>query len=162
MKQWYVIYTRSRTEKKVANQLIELGIEAYCPTKKIKRKWSDRYKWVEEPIFRSYCFVKMGANERDLIYSIPGFVRFIFFNKKPAIVREDEMQTIQKFLNDFDKEEIIVKPFSLGENIKIESGVFSNYEGRVEKISSNQLTLYIPTLQVVLQINPRETLLNRI
>ena len=54
---WYVIYTKSRYEKAVSEKLALSGIEVYCPLLKRKKLWSDRWKWVEEPLFRSYCFV---------------------------------------------------------------------------------------------------------
>ena len=55
---WYAIYTRPRWEKKVDLLLKDQGLESYCPLNKVKRKWSDRIKLVEEPLFKSYVFVR--------------------------------------------------------------------------------------------------------
>ena len=57
-KKWLAVYTRPRWEKKVDQLLKEQGTESYCPLNKVKRKWSDRVKTVEEPLFKSYVFVK--------------------------------------------------------------------------------------------------------
>ena len=76
---WFVIYTKSKSEKLVANGLRNLGFDVYCPLRKVQRKWSDRVKIVEEPLFRSYCFVNLKEEERHLVYNVPGFVRYLFW-----------------------------------------------------------------------------------
>ena len=62
-RKWYAIYTRPRWEKKVNLLLGGKGIESYCPLNKIKRKWSDRLKTIQEPLFKSYVFVKIDDGE---------------------------------------------------------------------------------------------------
>ena len=59
VRHWYAIYTRPRWEKKVYGMLMEKEVETYCPLNKVQKKWSDRLKWVEEPLFKSYLFVKV-------------------------------------------------------------------------------------------------------
>ena len=54
---WYVLYTKPRNEKKVAQRLSEAGYTVYCPLQKVRRQWSDRTKVVEEPLFTSYLFI---------------------------------------------------------------------------------------------------------
>ena len=56
-KNWYVLYTKPRHEKKVAKRLSQAGHTTYCPLYKVKRQWSDRTKVVEESLFRSYIFI---------------------------------------------------------------------------------------------------------
>jgi transcription antitermination factor NusG len=63
---WYAIYTRPRWEKKVNFLLQGKGIESYCPLNKVRRKWSDRIKTIEEPLFKSYVFVKI--DESSILY----------------------------------------------------------------------------------------------
>ena len=52
--QWYVLYTKSRHEKKVADRLRAAGFTVYCPLQKINKRWSDRTKIIEEPLFKGY------------------------------------------------------------------------------------------------------------
>jgi transcription antitermination factor NusG len=61
---WYAIYTRPRWEKKVNGLLEAKGIESYCPLNRVRRKWSDRIKTIEEPLFKSYVFVKIAEETR--------------------------------------------------------------------------------------------------
>jgi transcription antitermination factor NusG len=59
VKNWYALYTKPRWEKKIHKLLQQKGIESYCPLNKVRRKWSDRIKVVEEPLFKSYIFVRV-------------------------------------------------------------------------------------------------------
>ena len=57
-KTWYALYTKSRNEKKAHSALVSSGIDSFLPLIKNLKQWSDRKKWVEEPLFRSYLFVQ--------------------------------------------------------------------------------------------------------
>ncbi|MBP1652940.1 MAG: NusG antitermination factor, partial [Bacteroidetes bacterium] len=56
---WYAVYTKPRWEKKVAESLIRKQVETYCPINRVTHQWSDRKKVVEEPLFKSYVFVRI-------------------------------------------------------------------------------------------------------
>ena len=66
-RKWLAIYSRPRWEKKVNQLLVEKGFESYCPLNKVRRKWSDRMKIVEEPLFKSYVFVKVTDEDRTAV-----------------------------------------------------------------------------------------------
>ena len=87
-KYWYVLYTKPRWEKKVYQLLMEQGIESYCPLNKTRKKWSDRVKWVEEPLFKSYVFVKIAEDRRTEVRMVNGVVNFVYWLSKPAIVKD--------------------------------------------------------------------------
>ena len=107
-KKWLALYTRPRWEKKVHALLEEKGIESYCPLNKVRRQWSDRVKVVEEPLFKSYVFVRVDEGERTAVRLTSGAINFIYWNGKPALIREKEIDTIRKFL-DGDFSIIILK-----------------------------------------------------
>ena len=65
---WYVVYTKSKQEKKVAEGLKKLGIEAYCPLVTVMKQWSDRKKKVEVPLINSYVFVNIDERQRDDVF----------------------------------------------------------------------------------------------
>ena len=58
-KKWFVVYTKSRCEKKVADLLTKKGIENYCPLNRVQKQWSDRKKIILAPLFTSYVFVRI-------------------------------------------------------------------------------------------------------
>jgi len=105
---WYVLYTKSRNEKKVANLLTAKGIEVYSPLQEVIKQWSDRKKKVQEPVFRSYVFVHLKNYETDSVTVLmtPGAVRFLWWLGKPGLVRDDEIQLIKDFLNRYRDAEI--------------------------------------------------------
>ena len=99
MDKWYVLHTRPRWEKKVADTLEQKGIETYCPVKKVKRKWSDRIKIVEEPFFKACVFVKISLDQRTEVRLTEGVMNFVYRNGKPAQVKESEMRMFKKKLD---------------------------------------------------------------
>ena len=76
------------------------GLESYCPLNKVRKKWSDRFKVVEEPLFKSYVFVKVTDEEKTDVRFIDGVVNFVYWLGKPARVQDDEIERIKRFLND--------------------------------------------------------------
>jgi transcription antitermination factor NusG len=99
---WYAVYTKSRTEKKVALRLQEAGIQAYCPVNKREKQWSDRRKVTEEPLFRSYVFVNIDlAKQSAAVRRTLGVVNFVYWLNKPAVIQDDEILAIQQFFKDY-------------------------------------------------------------
>ena len=98
---WYVLYTKPKWEKKVAEQLNEKGIECYCPLIIKVKQWSDRKKKVEVPLFNSYVFVQIEDANRNSVFVSNGVVRYLFWLGKPAIVRDEEIDILKKSLNAF-------------------------------------------------------------
>ena len=108
---WHVLYTKPRNEKKVAERLSGAGYTVYCPLQKVRRQWSDRVKVVEEPLFKGYLFIKIEEKIRDEVFTFPGTVRYLFWLRRPAVVREEEIHTIQKWLGEYDHEDIDISRY---------------------------------------------------
>ncbi len=149
-RRWYAVYTRPRWEKKVNLLLAEKGIESYCPLNKIKRKWSDRLKTVEEPLFKSYVFVKIDDGEKTIVRMTHGVINFVYWNKKPAIVKEKEIQTIKRFLD--EHENIVVYPIELNLNdrVRVTAGSLMDQEGSVVDIRRKVVKVAIDSLGYIL------------
>ena len=122
---WYVLYTKPRNEKKVAERLSAAGYNVYCPLHKVKRQWSDRMKVVEEPLFKGYIFIQVEDKRRDEVFNYPGAVRYLFWLRRPAIVRESEIHTIQKWLGQYDHSDIDISEILPGDFVRITTGPFS-------------------------------------
>src|ERR1700741_3474491 len=128
IRKWLAVYTRPRWEKKVNQLLADKGLESYCPLNKVRRKWSDRVKLVEEPLFKSYVFVKVNDEDRIAVRMTPGVVNFVYWDGKPAVIKEKEINAIKRFLNDYKNVE--VKPMSLQvhQRVKITTGSLMDQE----------------------------------
>ncbi len=79
--------------------LVKRGFEVFLPLQKVMRQWSDRKKKVETPLFNSYLFVYESEDKISDILQTPGVSWNIRYNDKPAVLRENEMITIQRFLS---------------------------------------------------------------
>jgi transcription antitermination factor NusG len=128
---WFVVYTKPRWEKKVYKLLVENSIDSYCPINKIRKKWSDRYKIVEEPLFKSYVFVHIDESELTNVRMIDGVLNFVYWNKKPAIVKDFEIDNIKKFLGEYEHVEIVPIEIQPNDTVRIASGAFMDMEGKV-------------------------------
>ena len=155
--QWLVAYTKPRWEKKLAEQLAAKGFEVYCPTQRVKRRWSDRSKWIDQPLFSSHIFVYLEPERRDAVYFTPGFVRFLFWNKRPAVVRDEEIATLKRWLNDFDHDAISVQSLATGSRVSVTSGPLQGREATVLEQRGTKLELYLEDLQVKVSVDLMKT-----
>jgi transcription antitermination factor NusG len=95
---WYAIYTLPRAEKKTYAELVKKGIETYLPLERSLKQWSDRKKWVEEPLFRSYIFVNISQGSYFDVLNTTGVVRYITFEGKAVPIPEKQIEAIRYFL----------------------------------------------------------------
>jgi len=147
VRRWYAIYTRPRWEKKVYGLLVEKGVETYCPLNKVQKKWSDRLKWVEEPLFKSYLFVKVTQDEMPKVRLVEGVVNYVYWLGKPAIIRDNEIRAIRKFLNEYTN--VRVEPIDLqpNEKVRIQSGILMDEEARILRVQGKRVQIVIESLQ---------------
>lgn len=149
-KKWYAVYTRPRWEKKVDQLLQKKGVESYCPLNKVRRKWSDRIKIVLEPLFKSYVFVKVNDADKTEVRMTPGVRNFVYWNGKPAVIREKEIQTIQKFLNEYKNVEVRKLDLKLNDRVLIDAGPLMGQEGKVLELRKKIVKVAIDSLGCVL------------
>lgn len=144
---WYVLYTKPRNEKKTAKLLEENGVQVYCPVQEVVKQWSDRKKKVQEPLFRSYIFIYLHDYQKEHVpvLETPGAVRFLWWLKKPAIVREEEIEAIKQFLNDYRGAQLTVA-MRTGEEVIIAEGPLQAQKGKIIKLKGNKAVLHVPSL----------------
>jgi len=152
-KHWYALYTRSRHEKKVDRQLQDKGIESYLPVQSVFRQWSDRRKWVEEPLFRCYVFIHANPLERLHALQTYGSVRIVTFNNKPAIVQDEEIENIRRILREIPVAEPCT-PLSVGGIVEITKGPLSGLRGGLESFRGEyRLVVSIDSINQALRFN---------
>lgn len=146
VKNWYAVYTKPRWEKKVSQYLEKKGVEHYCPLTRVRRKWSDRYKIIEEPLFKSYVFVFISEEEKTSVRLTDGVVNFVYWEGKPAVIRDAEIEVIRKFLNEY--EEVEARPVELkaGERVRVKTGLMMDTEGIVVKVQNKQAYVLLESL----------------
>lgn len=128
----------------------EKGFECYCPLNKVRRKWSDRVKLVEEPLFKSYVFVKVTDENRTAVRMTPGVVNFVYWDGKPAVIREKEINTIKRFLNEHENVEVHPIDIQAHQRVKITSGPLMDREGEVLELQHKTAKVAIESLGYLL------------
>ena len=129
---------------------MEKGIDHYCPLNKVVRQWSDRKKTVLEPVFKGYVFVKTAEEKKWDLRKIPGILNFVYWLGKPAHIREEEIITIKKFLNEFSNVVVEKKSLVVNTPVRITQGVLMNYEGMVIEVFGNRAVVKIDSLDMQL------------
>ena len=147
---WNVIYTKSRSEKKVEERLKDIGIEAYCPVRTEVKFWSDRKKSILVPVLPSMVLVKIDKNKRNQVFDIPGVVRYMFWLKKHAVVRDSEVDSLKLLLKSNNIIEQNVASYNVGDEIKISS--LEDQLGIIKKISKNQIWVVLKQLGYVIKL----------
>ncbi|WP_407430561.1 UpxY family transcription antiterminator [Arcticibacter sp.] len=144
---WYAVYTKSRWEKKVADQFNKANIENYCPLNRVVKQWSDRKKVVEEPLFTSYVFVKITERQMTQVRMIMGVVNFVYWLGKPAVILPAEIQTIQEFLMDYFNVKLESVPLHVRDTVRILNGPFTEMQGNVISVKKKSVRVLLPSLR---------------
>ena len=116
-KKWFVLCTKPRNELKVTERLTRIGVEVYTPTKIEVRQWSDRKKKVTIPLLPSMVLVKLLAKEVDVVFDVPGAVRFLFEHGKRASVSNEEVLAMKSYLQMLVEKES--KTLAVGDLVKV-------------------------------------------
>lgn len=152
-KNWYVIYTKPRAEKKTAQRLNDIGIEAYCPTVKEIRVWSDRKKKIDKPVLPSMIFVKISEAERHLVFDIKSVVRFLFWQKEAAKITDQEIEKLRESLNTKSAyQHIDFETIKVGEKIDLSKLGFKNEEGTIKNIKDNKCWIVLERLGFIIKL----------
>ena len=153
VKQWHVIYTKSKWEKKVDDLLLQKGFESWCPVQKQERQWSDRKKIIEAPLFRSYVFIKASKEDYTKILSTIGVVNFLYFERKPAIIRDVEIEEIRKYLGMSTTASIQIVDMSnipAQTKVSINQGLFMGQRGEVIKAGKKNVFVRLESINMMM------------
>ncbi len=154
-KKWFVIYTKPRWEKKVNTALLKKEIDVWCPVQKVLKQWSDRKKIVEEPLFKSYIFVNINYTaERLKVLMTDGALNFVHYLGKPAIIRDEEIDVIKRYLQE-EKAEINIissEGFKQDTKVRVNNGVFQDQEGTVLRTGKRKVYVQLKSLGQVMVV----------
>ena len=130
------------------------GVECWCPLKKTEKQWSDRKKVVEVPLFTSYVFVRINETEKSVVLMTDGILNFVYYIGKPAIIRDEEIDIIKKFLSEKQASVSVQSLASLDENtrIKVNHGIFMDTTGTVLKGGKKKVFVKLESLDQVMVV----------
>lgn len=155
---WYVLYTAPRAEKQVEERIRLAGVTCWLPLHRAPRVWSDRVKLVDLPLFPSYVFVQCETYKLYDLLRLTGVVRIVYYDGKPAVVQEREMDAIRQFLV-----EAMNHPLLEGDEAEILCGALKHVSGKVRHIRKKYVVLYIEQLGATVSVKLDEVAaLNRL
>lgn len=151
---WHVLYTRPKFEKKISKEMDYLDFENYLPLRSVIRLWSDRIKKIEEPLFASYIFVKTDLRKGVNLLQIPGVVKFVTMEGRPATISASEIDRIRLIEaegSDIQQESY----YSEGDAVMVKQGVFAGMEGVLVKNINKQgrFLIRLPLLKQAISVD---------
>lgn len=156
MTRWYALYTHPRSEKKLAEGLDKLGIEFYLPLLRKRKKWSDRYKWIEEPLFASYIFIHINFDRDSLrVLKLPQAVYFVSTEGTPTVVEDNDLELLRLAVENYADSLIIrdTSALSTGQAVRVGGGPFVGREAIIERIQGKAVVVVsFPALNKSVQV----------
>jgi transcription antitermination factor NusG len=144
---WYAVHVRSNFERIVSRNLEDKGFELFLPTYRAERRWSDRMKQVDVPLFPGYVFCRLNPQARVPVLTIPGVVQIVGQGKVPVVISETEINAIKTIL----KSDLPYLPWSsltTGQRVIVERGPMVGVEGvLIESRKSHRLVVSVIMLQ---------------
>ena len=147
---WYAVYTKPRWEKKVAENLAKNSFESYCPLNRVLRQWHDRKKFVSEPLFSSYVFVRTEEIRHSELSRVSGIVNLVYWLRKPAVIREEEIEAIKKFTDQYSNVQLEKTSVNLDDRVRVIKGPLITQEGNVIAVKSRTVKIALPSLGYIM------------
>jgi transcription antitermination factor NusG len=135
---WFALYTMSRQEKVVHADLTKDGFQSYLPLQRTKRKWSDRIKWVDEPLFRGYVFVRASSREYYKILHHRSALKYVSFGGKPAAIPDHHMEALRRALGEGVDFCITSDRFKPGQPVGVMAGPMSGCTGEIVRYAGKK------------------------
>ena len=142
---WYALQVRSRKEGYVASQIEGQGYECLLPTYKSARKWSDRVKEVEQPLFPGYLFCRFDFQNRRSVITTPGVLQVVGYGRTAISVSDEEIQSLQLAVSSGMPKQ--PWPYlEVGQRVRVNYGTLSGLEGILVNVKGNHRVILSVTL----------------
>ena len=126
------------------------SIENYCPLNKVLRQWHDRKKVVQEPLFTSYVFVKVEESRFSELRRIGGVLNLVYWLQKPAVIRDEEITMIRKFLDEYTDVQLEKTVVSVNDVVRVIKGPLMEQEGNVLAVRNRTVRISLPSLGYIM------------
>jgi transcription antitermination factor NusG len=149
---WLAAYTRPKCEGKVRSYCDARGITTFLPSHLSWRRWTDRKKLLQMPLFPSYLFLRADALERRSAAQAPGFLRFVSNRAGPVPVDEEELETVRRLLHSglaYDP----LPTAQAGEEVEIVTGALRGCRGRLVRKDGSAVVLLVSAIQAAVRVS---------
>jgi transcription termination/antitermination protein NusG len=142
---WYAVHTRSRHEKRAAFELRDKGMAAFLPTFRVTRRWSDRNRLLEVPLFSGYLFVQtvLSAETRLAVLQAAGVVGLVGTRPWATPIPDKQIEDLQTLLS--QETPVAFHPFLReGQRVRVRGGCLDGIEGvLIERLSERDLVISV-------------------
>jgi transcription antitermination factor NusG len=145
-KNWYIVYTKPKSEKKVAALLTKRKIENFCPLNCKSIVQFRKSKLVYEPLFSSYVFVKLEESEINLLKQIENVVSLVFWKGRPAVIYQEEVEAIKDFTGNHQNIKLERTRVNLNGNAKVDDDRSYSIDGKILMIKNKSIRVNLPSL----------------
>ena len=146
---WLVLYTNPQAEMKVAERLIRIGIEAYCPSRIEIRQRSDRKKKIFVPLLPSMVLVNIEEREKNKVFDVQGVVRYLYWLGQPTKVSFDEVLTLKEVTADKN----LVAQAVIKKSIGAEVDLLETQKGKITKTSRRHYWVELKELNYLIKLS---------
>lgn len=151
---WYVLYTRPKFERKICRDIDYMKYENYLPLKVVTRRWSDRIKQIEEPLFASYVFAKTDERHRVELLNIAGVVKFVAVEGgRPSTIAPTEIERI-KLIESQGRDIRNEDYYAEGDHVIVKQGAFAGFKGILIRSVNHQsrFLIRLPLLKQAISV----------
>lgn len=155
-KNWYVLYTKPQSEKKVAALLAKRKIENFIPYVNVEMPRFKKSKLVLKPLFKSYVFAYSTEQEIQSLRLTEGVISVLYWLGKPAIIAEAEVEAIREFTSDYQNIDLEKLPVN---SIFMEKSFYKSaytIEGNLVAIRNKTIKINLPSLGYAMIANLKE------
>ncbi|MEO9022645.1 MAG: transcription termination/antitermination NusG family protein [Ginsengibacter sp.] len=146
-KNWYIIYTKEKCEKKVATTFTKRKIENFFPLKSNQHTQSIRKRKLQpEPLFDCYVFANIAESEIGRIREVDGVVNLVYWRGRPAVVREEEIEAIKEFTSDHQNIKLERTEVNPNEALRMIDGSRYSIDGNILSIKTSAIKMNLPSL----------------
>jgi transcription antitermination factor NusG len=134
---WFALQVRPRHEKTVSTILAAKGYERFLPTCRLRRRWSDRIKVIEQPLFPGYVFCRSHTCLLGVARETPGITRIVSFGGRPYPLAEEEIEALQRVVE--SKREVCPVPYlKIGEKVQVITGPLTGIRGIITQLKKRE------------------------
>lgn len=152
-KKWHAVYVHIHHERRIQSEIASMGIETFLPMKRELHTWSDRKKWIDVPLFESYVFVKVTPSERDRVFCIKGYLRYVCIGGKPSVIPQGQIDQIRRIVVSYPESVGLSKLDYVGTEGVIIAGPLKGLRGKiVANMNQKYFTVKVDGIEKVMVV----------
>lgn len=145
-KNWYLVYTKPKCEKKVAGLLTKRKIENFCPQNRTHVNQTRRSKLVDQPLFSSYVFVYIEEEKISIIKQTENILNLVYWKGQPAIIKAEEINIIKGFINDHHNIRLEKTNVNQTDSAKLVDKLGFTMDGNLLTIKNKSIKINLPSI----------------